>query len=399
MTICTTSPGRAPRRRRSLPVTTVRRVAAIIAVCASAMFACDRDDPDPDAARPAPPAEPRRSAAGADDLRIMFAEITGASACGKLRNTFRPIGGGPDAPVTGTMWIEECEAFEHGTTVTLQLAGRGWRWVSRSARSAGAEFELQDYVRFTFSVQVRGAIDIAYAPKRRVFTAWFTPSRPPEATFEPIGKVDVDTEDMWSDVVGALASTFSSSPGERAGDKVSTQGRQQLEKQFTQGIAVTIDLCSGHVRTGFGHPEVGDMLGPPASIREQVAVVYPGGLLLHGPLLLPKRGIVVQARGGGALVSELVCAEEAVKLAKASLAGAALPRVRTIASTTVRTRAVLDAPAATSCPVVHVLRPLATTTSGTQVTYQVSELAAHLPPLATCKEPDAPSATEARRGR
>ena len=358
---------------------------------AIAMFACGSSEKAPTPPPDSPP-EPRRTAAEAGDLRVMFAELTASRACDRLRNMFRPIGGGEDTAVIGTMWIQECEASEQDATVTLQLAGRGWRFVDRTTEKAGAAFEVLSYVPFKFSVEVDGTIDVAYARKAHVFTAWFTPRGSPKATFEPIGEVEVETDGLWSSVVGGLASTFSSSPEERAEDKVSKRGGQELEKQFARGFAATIDMCSGQVRTGLGHPKAGEMLGPSRSIRDQAATLHAGGLLLDGPILLPKGGVEIEVKGGSAVLAELVCEQQAVELGEAFLEGGALPTVKAVASAKVRDRATLDAPSGTSCPLILSMRPLDRPSGPIQVSYEVNLLTAKLAPLATCAKRDAPQA-------
>jgi hypothetical protein len=319
------------------------------------------------------PEEPRRTAAGDRELREMLAEIAGVRACDQLRGMFRPIraSDADDGPITGTAWLQECQAIPRGTEITLQLAGRGWRWVSRDSEAAGADFAVDTYVRFTFSVELRGPLDAAYAPDSHVFSLWFTPDGTPKTTFEPIGEVDVDRDGLWSSVVGGLATIVGSSPEDRAGDKVSDEGQTAFAKQFAKGISVTIDLCSGEVRSDLAQAPKGEMIGPRAKSRTERASVYPGGVLLHGPVLLPSKGL--DASTGDGVKSQLVCAKDAAKLAQAFIDDRPLPSVSTADE---------DA----SCPLVHVLRgPASDEVAGAvDGSYQISEATLRLPKLASC---------------
>jgi hypothetical protein len=319
------------------------------------------------------PQEPRRTAADDAELRQMIAEIAGVRACGQLRGMFRPIraSDADDSPITGTAWLQECQTIPRGTDITLQLAGRGWRWVSRDSEAAGATFEVDTYVRFTFSVELRGPLDVAYSPDSHVFTLWFTPDGTPRTTFEPIGDVDVDRDGLWSSVVGGLATIAGSSPEDRAGDKVSDEGQSAFAKEFAKGISVTIDLCSGEVRSDLTHARKGEMIGPRSKSRTERARLQPGGIVLHGPVLLPSKGL--DASTGKGARSQLVCAKDAEKLAQAFIDDTPLPTVSTADE---------DA----SCSLVHVLRgPASDETGAVDASYQISEATLRLPKLARCE--------------
>lgn len=341
----------------------------ILIAAAGALCACGGGNQQQSTAPAQPPPQPVRVAAQSEDLRRMFTEIAAARLCDRLRGGLRPIGGHGE-PVTGVTWLEECDAFGHDTTLTLQLAGKGWRWLGRESEKAGAEFKLDEYLRFTFAVEMKGQIDVAYEPAQHVFTLWFTPSGPPRTTFEPHGDVEVHNEGLWSDVVASVASAVGASPEERAQEKVHQQGRRSFEQKFAQGLAVTVDLCSGHARSGLGHPAAGEMVGASDPVHPQTAELHRDGLLFRGPLTMPPWWMNVRSQDEG-VTSELVCQDDATRLVKAYLDGSPLPHVEP------------QQPGA-SCKLVHVLRAGPGMKDGATVTYDVTELVADLRPLATC---------------
>ncbi|MBA3541536.1 MAG: hypothetical protein H0T79_18125 [Deltaproteobacteria bacterium] len=302
-------------------------------------------------------------------------------ACGRLRGGFLPIGGSrPSEPITGTLWVEKCAATKRGTQLALEVAGRGWTWVSREEEAAGAAFELNQYVRFGFSMRVHGAIDAAYEP--HVFTLWFTPDGAPDVAFQPIGGVNVESEGLWSDVVGGIASAFAQSPEQRAGTKVKLTGRQMLEAQLSKGIAVTANLCTGNVQTGFGHPEAGKMLEPGATRSEDLAVVHSTGFLLRGPLtVVPTKIAMRMVRGG--IASTLVCQKDAIALADAFLEQRSFPAVRAVKGVQFRTTGTLRVPSG-GCPLVQVIRPIEAAKEPAHVKVSATGLAARIPPLVRC---------------
>lgn len=318
-----------------------------------------REERAPEAEQPVapgpPPPEPRRVAAEGEDLRIMLAEIASVRACDRLEGSFRGLrtGAAADAPVTGILWVEGCEVTADGTDVAMMLTGRGWRWVERTSEKAGAEFAVAEYVRFAVDVEVRGTLDVAYAPASHIATLWFTPSGTPDVQFRPIGDVTVAEIGAWSEIVGAAADVFGASPAARAEEQVEQQGEQGFEERFAEGLAATVDLCTGAVEVGFGHPEQGQMLTP--SIPPDAptpARVRPGGVLLDGP---HPAGSTVHVTGD--VRARLLCHDTAAKLAAGFAEDGTIPDVRALVTQEVRGEATLHAEEA-SCPVVLAVQPL-----------------------------------------
>lgn len=347
----------------------IRLFRVAIPLVAALAVSCGSDQKSTQPVTPTPP-QPRRVAAEAEDLRKMLVDVASRRACDRLRGMFRPIARGGAATYVGVAWISECEAFGTGNQLTLQLAGHGWQWVSRSSEAVGASFEVDTRVLFTFSVEARGDLDMAYADETKIFTLWFTPIDRPTTTFEVKGDVDVDSEGLWASIVGGVASMVGSSPEERATDKTRKVGRESFADRFAEGIATTVDLCSGKVRSGLGHPEQGEMLGPPADVQRHSARIYPGGLHMHGPVLLPVSGVDLSAPES--LDAKFVCQKDAAKLAHAFVNDEPVPDVPAAAS---------DA----TCPIVHVIRAPSSLGRAIDVQYNATEVTTQLPELASCR--------------
>lgn len=290
----------------------------------TSLLGCDRSGGQR-AVEPNPP-EMRRTAAEAQDLRALLAAVAASRACERLEGQFRPLEGrGDTKAATGVLWLERCRARADGADVDLALSGRAWQWVDKQTETVEATFSVDQYVRFEAQVRVRGTMDAAYAEGSHVATIWFTPEEPPTVDVTPIGDVSVDEEGAWAEVVGAAASLFGSGPEARAEDTVEEAASTGLRERLGKGFAATIDLCTGRVATGLGHPEAGEMLETSSAREWSPALLHPRGLLLDGPHPAGTR-VELEAEAG-AVDARLVCAEDAARLAQAFLAGEQLPAV------------------------------------------------------------------------
>ena len=293
------------------------------------LVACDRDaDRAAPATTPAePPAAtakpPLRGAAGGAELRVMLAELASAKACSLIQGQFRPL---RDAQrhgvVTGTLWIRDCRITHDGTRVVFHLAGQGWQWADQSKRKAGATFVVREYVRFGVEIEMPGAIDIGYDDATHVVSLWFSPSRAPAVAFAPVGDVEVDRKGTWSAILGALSSVIGDSPEDQAGREATGQGTHQFETELADGMAVTIDLCTGLSRFNLGRPRKGAMQPPDAGETRAVPVeLQPGGLMVFGPQLAPDgMTVIADAQSGGVRLA-MACADKAEQLAQAFVEG------------------------------------------------------------------------------
>ena len=275
-----------------------------------------------------------RGAVGDGDLRVMLAEIASMKACELVQGQFRPLHAvdRPDV-VTGLMWIRTCQITNVGTKVTFVLSGSGWQWVDRQQRKAGGTFAIQQYVKFEMTATIPGAMDMAYDPRDHVLSLWLTPSQLPKVTFVPIGTIDVDTKGAWSSVLGALGSLFGHTPEHMAKDQAKDQGGNELEKHLSDGLSVTINLCTGLSRFGLGREPKGTMDEAEAGETTRVPIeLQPDALLVFGPQRVGDGGFTANVDSPTGVVHvELACRDQAEALALAYVEGRPLPTIKTLA--------------------------------------------------------------------
>jgi hypothetical protein len=312
------------------------------------------------AEKPAPlPTPPLRGAAGSTDLRIMAAELVSARVCDMIRGHFQALyaPGRPEA-VTGVLWVRQCTSSSDGTRLRFDLAGEGWQWVKEKKGGGGATFAVEQYVRFRLTASVWGEIDVAYDQSSHVASLWFSPVAEPNVTFATIGGVEVDPEGVWSSVLGAVSSLAASSPEEQAKKQATAEGMREMKRKFAQGISITVNLCTGLIRSGFGRNVKGTMRPPGVGESRQIWVeLEPRGVMIIGPVNAPTAMTVDVAVSKGAVQVALVCNDEAETVAQAFMQGRELPVVPELASRDVRDHATLAA-RSPNCPVSLVARAL-----------------------------------------
>lgn len=313
---------------------------------------------------PAPPPKataPIRGAAGDASLRVMLAEVASARACEMIKGQYRPLRDPLRREVvTGILWIRACDIQHRGTDVTFTLRGNGWQWADQTKKKAGGTFVVREYVKFGVKVELPGELDLAYDDGTHVVSLWFSPSAEPTIDFAPVGGVEVDRKGAWSSVIGGVSSLFASSPEKQARKQATKEGTHQFENELADGMAVTINLCTGLTRFNLGRPPRGAMQAADAGESRKVPIeLQPGALMLIGPQLAPDgMTIEVDARQGAARVA-MACASKADELAEAYL-GDNNGEVPYLATADVRTTAKLHVPPQ-RCPVVVIAKSLETT--------------------------------------
>lgn len=315
-------------------------------------------------------------AAGSQDRHLLLAlsRMAGMRVCDRMRNRFRTLSTGSreNQPASsGTLWIEDCTANTEGTRLAISLGGQGWRWIYRIEEQAGAEFEMSQYAAFAVDVSLEGEIDAAYDPDQEVFTFWYRPSSEPDVNFRPLGDVEVDTEGLWSSVVGGAASLFSRSPSARAREQIQTEGRKTFKERFGEGYTAKLDFCTGELDTGFGlngeESEDGTVDSEQASAGDDEqgpegtpAYMHPGGLILDGPHDVDPAEFSVSVESDSPLEAALICESEATRVARSFLdnrQGEELPEVEALSSTLVQGETQLRLQQSfVSCPVVVAFR-------------------------------------------
>lgn len=332
------------------------RTCWFVACCLAAAGACQSEAPPPAAPKAV---APLRGAAGDSDLRVMLSELASSKACALIRGGFHGLRA-PERPdvVTGVLWIRECEITNIGPRMTFEIAGNGWSWIDKTKSKGGGTFAVRQYVRFRIAATIRGELDISYDQEAHVASLWFTPEAAPSVTFKTIGDIEVDSEGVWSSVVGALGTAFATSPEDAALWQATSQGTRDLSAKLADGLAVTINLCTGLTRVHLGRPPRGEM--GPANVGETFRVpveLQPDGLMLIGPQLATA-GMTLRATATrGAVTLSLACADDAAKVAREFLKGHTKADVETLGSVEVRANAQLEIEP-TTCPLVVVIRPL-----------------------------------------
>ena len=175
-------------------------------------------------------------------------------ACEHIRGHFQALSAtGRPSVMSGALWIHGCRISNTGTRVKFRLEGSGWQWIDEETKKAGGTFAVHQYVRFGVVATIAGTLDLGYDPRSHVASILFSLQGDPDVQFTPIGKLDVDAEGAWSSVLGAASSLLASSPGDSASEDVKEQGATQFRRRFAEGISVTVDLCTGMIRSGIGH--------------------------------------------------------------------------------------------------------------------------------------------------
>jgi hypothetical protein len=289
----------------------------------------------------------------------MVAELVGAKACGMLRDGFHGLRS-PDDPgvVVGVLWLRGCDITNDGVHLAFHLTGNGWIWVDQSKDKHGGTFVVRQYVRFSVETTVHGAIDLAYAREPHIVSLWFTPDRPPQVAFATIGGVDVDSDGVWSSVIGAIGTTLGSSPDDAAATEAKSQGTHEIGVQLANGFSVTIDLCTGRRRAHLGRPpkgatgadDVGETLHVPIAVQ-------PGGVIMIGAQQAAEGMTFVADPIKGAVRLRLMCAKQAERVAADVIAGRPTPSYEALGTFDVRKRMQLSFKP-TPCPVVVVVTPL-----------------------------------------
>ena len=276
-----------------------------------------------------------------------------------IRGQFRALRA-PDHPelATGVLWIRDCDITNEGTRVTFHLKGVGWQWADQTKKKAGGTFVVRQYVRFAVDAKLPGALDLGYDRANHVVSLWFTPSSSADVELTPVGEVEVDRKSTWASIVGAVGGVFSDSPEEMAAGEAKQQGTRELENQLADGLAVTINVCTGLSRFNLRRQPKGKM--QPADVGETKRVpieLQPGGMMIVGPQLAPNgMTIDVEAQHGAVRIA-LVCANYAENMATAFVANREPSAVPLLGQIDVRTKGKLHIKPV-KCPVVVVARPL-----------------------------------------
>jgi hypothetical protein len=290
-----------------------------LAAALFAIAACAHDAAPPPAT---PPQQPLRDAMGDQDLRMMIAEVASTKACALIEHQFRSLRD-KDHPqiANGVLWIRGCKISHRGTAINFELSGSGWTWADQVKQQAGAKFAVHQYVKFDVDAVLRGAIDVAYDRDTHIASVWFSPSGEPAVKFTTVGGVDVDRKGLWSSIVGGVGTVVGQSPDKKGLKESETIGTHQMTSELSDGLSMTMDLCTGLPRMSLGRPPKGQMGPADAGESRQVPIeMHEGGMMVFQPQLAP-HGMSVKIDAKGPVHVGLVCEKDAEAAAAEFLAG------------------------------------------------------------------------------
>jgi len=334
--------GECSRRRRALMLACVLKLA------------CHAEPPEAAiAAAKVPTGHALVNKSDDKNLSLLLVEIVSARICQGIRNSYRGLRGlqNPDV-VGGTLWVHECTIENDGSNLRLRLSGDGWGWLHKQQDVAAAAFATQQYIKLHVAASIQATLEFSYAPTTKVLTIWLTPSRQPEVQVQSIGNVSVDTQGIWSEIVGSVASVVSETPTQTAKEQIEKQGAQSFASKIEQGLTITVDACTGKVRSAFGHVPAGKPVAPSDQQPWTTPVaLHQGGMLMFGPETVSHKMTVVVDVSSGAVHLDIVCRAQADQHADAFLRGAPPPAMKTLASGDVTASARLQVKDG-RCPVV-----------------------------------------------
>jgi len=303
-----------------------------------------------------------------ENLRALMIDFAGYNACDRIRGQYIPLSSGgssSDGKKTnaGIIRIDSCSAGEVDPRhLRIELTGIGWQWISRKKDRLGATFTVNDYAKFNVQISMVGTFDMAYNKGEHILTVWFVPTEPVDANLKVLGDVEVDTESLWSSMVGAAASLVGESPEKRAETTISTKGDRMFKSKLSKGMTLILDLC-----TGRHYFKLGSF--PPGQLPESASkgkkflvnsrgIIHEGGMLMAGPFGSGKPVIARISPSRGTVEASIVCEESAKNLADAYANGKALPEVSVLAEETARPGkpASMRVKADPGCEVVLVMR-------------------------------------------
>ncbi|MEC7521206.1 MAG: hypothetical protein VYE22_15115 [Myxococcota bacterium] len=264
-----------------------------------------------------------------NDVQEVLVDVGVQQACDALRGRMMTLGGEGDGPRTGRLWLNACEARADGEVLELDFGAWAWTWVDERAGAAGATFAVQQYVVLEASTTMRVRPQVRYLRPRRQLLIWMRPEDPPHVTVRPIGDVDAAPQDVWSHVLGGLATVFGSAPDGEARQQVREEGSSRFEDELREGFTIFADLCTGDAGmemgrlTSYPHPRRRPTRpGPPTRMR-----IEPGGIDVHGPLREDRGRILVTLRTEDAPVrASLMCRDDAERFIRAFAEGRISPQ-------------------------------------------------------------------------
>lgn len=299
----------------------------------------------------------------------LLQDVLAYQLCSRLGGQILSLttGGDPTVPggegeeiIEGRLWLEQCNATSQGNRLTMELGGRGWRWVSRERSKLGATFDLEQYVRFELDLAAVFDVGSEYARDHQMLIVWLRPRKVTKVNVVPIGEVEVEEEGAWAEVVGTAAGLFGAGTGERAAESVAEEGEVKFGRSLGEGFTIAVDLCTGSSLTERDLLSAEEVTSRRRELEDLqgAARIFAGGLDVAGPVENAPIAFDLVARAGSGGRARLYCELEAAQILGAYLEGNELPTLEPLAETLISSTSPsrIDAPDAT-CPVYLVVTP------------------------------------------
>ncbi len=338
-----------------------------------------------------------------DDIRELLIDLLAYNACDFLQNRVFALAqkGGASArggvsPTVGDFWIRSCAASQIDSQhVKISIAGIGWKWISRTRTRAGAEFELDEYVKFQVDVATTGTVDLAYNQQTHVATAYFVPVAPIDVRFGVTADVDVLTEELWSSIVGTAATAVGPSLEQRARESIRKKGSRQFQSRLDHGLTIILDLCTGQRYTRFGTFPPGQLPESAAPAKgmnfqaNSAALLHMNGILMAGPFAADTPLMAyVEIDSGGPVSVAWIHNSTAEKTAKAYVSNKPPPAMEPIDQQIARAGepVTMQAGPGLERPVVLVMKPARIDSITSRFLYRVYYEGDVRKPLAACEQ-------------
>ncbi len=337
-----------------------------------------------------------------ENIRELAIDLLNYNACGRLKDRIFVLsqkqgasGGTGKAPSVGSFWLRSCSTTQIDSQhVRVTISGIGWRYLSRKKTPASAEFELDENVKFQVDVSTTGTVDLAYDQKKKIATGYFVPTDSVDVTISVIGDLDIETEDIWSSIVGTAAEVVGAAPEERAEQSIQKKGSRKLRSRLDHGMTVIIDLCTGQRYTRFGTfppGEIPQSAETDTDINFQAnspAILYRNSIVMTGPFATNKPLIAyVEVDSGNPIVARWLCSYNAEKIAEAYVRNDSITTVEPVDEQIVGRGKPITMRADTNlkCPVVLMLEPAQQDTIPSHLLYRVYYEGDVRKPLAACR--------------
>jgi hypothetical protein len=277
-------------------------------------------------------------------LHEMMTEIAATKACSLVRSRWTGIRSLAGPSVAGTLRIRSCDAFRDGVDWQFVVGTSGWvpRDVVHAAASQGG------YERFEATVTLHGPLAITYDEAAHIASVQFRTDRPISVHMLPTAPT-VTLPNLDDSIVNAIV-------GVVVGRSVPESGESQ-----PLAIRATLPLCTGTWSVSVGARSAASDDQAPVPVE-----LAGSGIALFGPFPNSQSvTLALDARQGAPRV-DLVCEDDAARIADAFAHGNRAPDVTALASKPLHGQSSMHVIGA-SCPVVMVAA--ATEQAGAQFTW------------------------------